>query len=87
VYVFLTPKGRDLKRKLVPLAERVNEIAVRGVPAKDIAAMRQTLLRMIENLAQDEASTTEGDRRIPSTRELGRMVSRKATAKPRKLKS
>ena len=87
VYVFLTPKGRGLKRKLVPLAERVNEVAVRGVAAKDIAIMRQTLLRMIENLAQDEASATDGERRIPSTRELGRMVSRKATTKPRKRKS
>jgi DNA-binding MarR family transcriptional regulator len=87
VYVFLTPKGRSLKRKLVPLAERVNEVAVRGVPAKDIAAMRRTLLRMIENLAQDEASAIDGDRRIPSTRELGRLVSRKATTKPRKRKS
>jgi DNA-binding MarR family transcriptional regulator len=87
VYVFLTPKGRSLKRKLVPLAERVNEVAVRGVPAKDIAAMRRTLLRMIENLARDEASAIDEDRRIPSTRELGRMVSRKATTKPRKRKS
>src|SRR2546421_5675603 len=31
VYVFLTPKGRRLKSRLVPLAEEVNAIAMRGV--------------------------------------------------------
>src|SRR5438552_5614895 len=31
VFVFLTPKGRMLKRKLVPLAEEVNAIAARGL--------------------------------------------------------
>ena len=81
VYIFLTPKGRGLKRKLVPLAERVNEVAVRGIPARDIAVMRHALLTMIENLAQDEA-VADNDRRIPSTRELGRRVSAKAVRKP-----
>src|SRR5215470_11910830 len=33
VYVFLTPAGRALKSMLVPFAEAVNEIAVRGIPA------------------------------------------------------
>ena len=36
VYVFLTPKGRLLKRKLVPLAEEVNRIAVENINPKDI---------------------------------------------------
>src|SRR5215510_5632583 len=54
VFVFLTPKGRLLKSKLVPLAEEVNEIAVRGAAPADIAATRRTLLVMIENLARDE---------------------------------
>src|SRR5882757_7172254 len=40
VYVFLTPAGRALKEKLVPLAEEVNRIAVRGVGAADIAVTR-----------------------------------------------
>src|SRR5262245_33595656 len=31
VYVFLTPAGRALKTTLVPLAEEVNRIAIRGV--------------------------------------------------------
>jgi DNA-binding MarR family transcriptional regulator len=74
VYIFLTPKGRGLKRKLVPLAEEVNAVAVRGVAAQDIATMRGTLLSMIENLAQDEA-VSDNTRRVPSTREVGRMIS------------
>lgn len=73
VYIFLTPKGRLLKAKLVPLAEEVNELAVRGVAAREVAGMRRTLLAMIENLAQDEISGA-GRRRVPSTRELGRLL-------------
>ncbi len=43
VYVFLTPKGRRLREKLVPLAEEVNRIAVRGVrPDRHRAARART---------------------------------------------
>jgi DNA-binding MarR family transcriptional regulator len=52
IYVFLTPKGRLLKSRLVPLAEEVNEVAVQGVAAADIAATRSTLLAVLENLAR-----------------------------------
>jgi DNA-binding MarR family transcriptional regulator len=54
VYIHLTPKGRALKAKLMPLALEVNKIAVGGCSAADVAATRQTLLKMIENLAADE---------------------------------
>jgi DNA-binding MarR family transcriptional regulator len=74
VYVFLTPKGRALRPKLVPLAEEVNDVAVKGLTAEDIATTRRTLLVMIENLAKDEASQIELEHRIPSTRELARIV-------------
>jgi DNA-binding MarR family transcriptional regulator len=74
IYVFLTPKGRQLKDKLVPLAEEVNTIAVAGVPAEHIAATRQTLLAIIENLARDDAASADPERRIPSTRELASRV-------------
>ncbi len=70
VYVFLTPKGRALQHKLVPLAEEVNRIAVRGVRTSDIAATRAVLLAIIENLARDEHAT---DMRMPSTRDLARL--------------
>lgn len=55
VYVFLTPAGRQLKKKLVPLAEEVNEIAVQGIDPADVATARRALLVMIENIARDEA--------------------------------
>ncbi len=54
VFIHLTPKGRALKKRLVPLALEVNRIAVHGAPAADVACTRRTLLRMIENLAGDE---------------------------------
>jgi MarR family transcriptional regulator, organic hydroperoxide resistance regulator len=56
VFIHLTPKGRNLKTKLVPLALDVNRIASRGAPAADVATLRKTLLKMIENLAEDEIS-------------------------------
>jgi DNA-binding MarR family transcriptional regulator len=59
VYVFLTPAGRQLKEKLVPLAEEVNEIAIRGVDPADISRARRMLLVMIENIARDEAEYAE----------------------------
>ena len=55
VYVFLTPKGRALKRKLVPIAEEVNRVAVSGIAREDVARTRRHLLTIIENLARDEA--------------------------------
>jgi DNA-binding MarR family transcriptional regulator len=57
IHIFLTRKGRALKNKLVPLAEEVNRVAVRGVPVRDVAATRRTLLAVLESLAQDEAGT------------------------------
>jgi DNA-binding MarR family transcriptional regulator len=81
VHVFLTPKGKALRRKLVPLAEEVNDVAVRGASAADVAATRRTLLVMVENLARDE--TRAGNKhRMPSTRELARRIAA-ATAPPR----
>jgi len=70
VYVFLTAKGRALKRALVPLAEEVNTIAARRVRAPDIATARKVLLAIIENLAREEATQ---DQRMPSTRALARL--------------
>lgn len=69
VFVFLTPKGRALRHQLVPLAEEVNRIAVRGAAAADIAATRKALLTIIENLARDESGA---DKRMPSTQQVAR---------------
>jgi DNA-binding MarR family transcriptional regulator len=70
VYILLTPKGRRLRERLVPLAEEVNSIAVRGVAKAGIAVTRGVLLAIIENLARDEEAA---DMRMPSTRELARL--------------
>ncbi len=66
--------ARRCGAKLVPLAEQVNDVAVRGVSAADVAATRRTLLVMIENLARDELQAGKKRRRMPSTRELARRV-------------
>ena len=73
VYVFLTAKGRALKRVLVPLAIEINQIAIEGATEADVVATRRTLLIIIENLARDEAAAA-GKRRVPSTREQARTV-------------
>ena len=74
IYVFLTPKGRAMKRKLVALAKETNTIAVRGIKPRDVAATRTTLLAIIRNLTQDEARSVKQRRGMPSTRELSRLV-------------
>ena len=74
IHVFLTPRGKALRPKLVPLAEQVNDVAVRGVSAAEVAVTRRTLLVMIENLARDELQAGKKRRRMPSTRELARRV-------------
>jgi DNA-binding MarR family transcriptional regulator len=55
VYVVLTPLGRRLKKVLVPLAEEVNAVALHGITTAEVAATRQALLVMIDNLARDAA--------------------------------
>jgi DNA-binding MarR family transcriptional regulator len=61
VYVFLTAKGKALKRKLVPLAEEVNALAMGALHSGDIETTRRTLLIMLDNLAQDPELTGESD--------------------------
>jgi DNA-binding MarR family transcriptional regulator len=53
VYVHLTPKGRALKRKLVPLAEEVNELGLHGLTARERSGVQRALMTMIDNLADD----------------------------------
>jgi DNA-binding MarR family transcriptional regulator len=79
MFVYLTPKGRLLKEKLVPMAEEVNAVAARGVRAADIATTRAPLLAIIEKLAQDEASVAKS--RAASPRTLGRVAKQRAPRK------
>lgn len=59
LYVFLTPKGKRLKKVLVPLAEEVNAVALNGVSDSDITAARRALLAMIDNLTRDPAAADD----------------------------
>jgi len=79
-YVFLTPKGRSLNKKLVPLAEAVNEISVRGLKETEIETARRVLLAISENMAKDEAESNDPARRVPSTRELGHLIAMRGEA-------
>jgi DNA-binding MarR family transcriptional regulator len=74
VHVSLTPRGRALKRRLVPLAEDVNRIGVAGLDAASIATTRRVLIAIIANLARDELE------REPSPRKRG--DSRKSAGRP-----
>jgi DNA-binding MarR family transcriptional regulator len=80
VYIVLTPKGRRLREHLVPLAEAVNSIAVRGVNSAEIAVTRTVLLAIIENMAADERGA---DMRMPSTRELAKLTPAKRSRRKR----
>ncbi|MGF6870650.1 MarR family winged helix-turn-helix transcriptional regulator [Paraburkholderia sp. MM5477-R1] len=51
VRVFLTPKGASLRALLVPAAEEVNDMALIGIPARNVAITRETLLAINDNLA------------------------------------
>lgn len=53
VYVHLTAKGRALKKKLVPLAEEVNDIGLRGLDVRERMLLRRGLTTIIDNLLRD----------------------------------
>ena len=71
VYIHLTPKGRLLEKRLVPLAEEVNRISVDGIAPEHVATTRSVLLTMIENLARDESLSA---RPMPSTRVIANLA-------------
>jgi DNA-binding MarR family transcriptional regulator len=56
VHIFLTPKGRRLRDKLMPCVADVNAIAAGNLDPADVANLRRVLLTMSENLAAEEAS-------------------------------
>ena len=74
IHIYLTPKGRALKKVLVPIAEEVNNIAVNGVSESAIQTTRKTLLAIIENLALDEQESLQNKRHQPSTRDLSDLI-------------
>jgi DNA-binding MarR family transcriptional regulator len=63
IYVFLTPAGMALKQRLVPMAEEVNGVAMRGLKSSELETTRRCLLVMLDNLARDAAL----DAAVPSS--------------------
>ena len=53
VHIHLTPRGRALERRLVPLAVEVNALAVEGIAPGEVAVVRRALVAMLANLARE----------------------------------
>jgi DNA-binding MarR family transcriptional regulator len=50
VVIALTPKGRAQVDGLIPIAKKLEGLAVTGLPPKDLAVVKRTLKRMYANL-------------------------------------
>ena len=66
--VFLTEQGWAVRDVLQPLAEEVNALSIEGLRGRDVAALREALLTMAENLDADEQRALEGGQGGPATR-------------------
>jgi len=51
VVVELSPKGRTLVQRLIPIAKKLEQTASAGLPPKDLAVAKRALGRMYANLA------------------------------------
>jgi DNA-binding MarR family transcriptional regulator len=54
VVVTLSPMGRALVQRLIPVAKKLERTASAGLAAKDVAAAKRALRRMYENLARSQ---------------------------------
>jgi DNA-binding MarR family transcriptional regulator len=52
VVIELTAKGRTLVDRMIPNARKLEQMAVSGIPARDVAAVKRTLRRMFENVVR-----------------------------------
>lgn len=53
--VTLTPKGRQLRDLLLPVAKSVSDLACRGIPAGDLEVFYRVIGQMTANLAEPDA--------------------------------
>ncbi len=67
ICVCLTPEGRALKDKLIPLAEELNAVAIRGIPERNLAIFRKTAIAMRKNLEENEI---ELNKKLPPLRKM-----------------
>ncbi len=84
LHIFLTDKGQALQDVLVPMAEETNTLASAGISKADIKTTRRTLLKMIENMAADEARAMDQGLRVASTREIGKRTTQAGETPARK---
>lgn len=67
-HVYLTEKGRGLKSVLEPLAVEANEVALRGLSENEHVRLREVLIQVLCNLAEDEAEAEARGLKVPPTR-------------------
>ena len=63
--VYLRPRGRNLERKLLPIAERTNSDAKAGLGVEQIASIKSGLLQMQRNLRRLAAASEQSDESGP----------------------
>jgi DNA-binding MarR family transcriptional regulator len=71
ITVTLTPAGRALKPRILPIAARINRKATRGLSKSDVAQLRRVLLDLTANLESGEAGRCKSsvrERRSARTR-------------------
>lgn len=51
VVIALSPRGRTLVQRLIPIALQLEDTANAGVPTKDMAVVQRSLRRMYDNMA------------------------------------
>jgi DNA-binding MarR family transcriptional regulator len=51
VVVALSPKGRALVQRLIPIARKLEQTAAGGLPARDMAVVKRLLAKMYDNLS------------------------------------
>jgi DNA-binding MarR family transcriptional regulator len=63
-HVHLTPRGRALKAKLIPLARQVVDSAVQGLSRKEVGQLLEALAEVQKNLHADICEFDEIDSRM-----------------------
>jgi DNA-binding MarR family transcriptional regulator len=53
VMVALSPKGSALVSRLIPIAHKLEDAAIKGIPAKDVKGLKRTLQLVFDNLAKN----------------------------------
>ena len=56
VHVYLTPDARKLRKKLAPYVVEVNDLATRNLTPKQVELLRRLLIRVGQNLADEDAN-------------------------------